>query len=151
MVGKGRYSNMEIYVGDNTECSITMDERTEKARGALMTYTKLRSGLLIENFLPALRLLLMIVEYSRVDDKGDNVAKVDELFRILLTKENQHFEGFCTVLANNGYKHWADKLRNGVNEPHQPHQPPPSSVEGISYIANYVAACVRDIIVSESP
>ena len=63
-----------------------------------MTYhTDLRSGLLIENFLPALRPLLTTVEYSRVDDKGDNVAKVDELFRILLTKENQHFEGFCAA------------------------------------------------------
>ena len=107
-----------------------MDERTEKARGALMTYhTDLRSDLLIENFLPALRPLLTKVEYSRVDDKGDNAAKVDELIRILVTKENQHFEEFCTALANNGYKHWADKLRKGVDEPHRP-----SSVEGMSYI-----------------
>ena len=109
---------------------LTMDETTEKARGALMTYhTDLRSGLLIENFLPALRPLLTTVEYSRVDGKEDNVAKVDELIRILVTKEYQHFEGFCTALADNGYKHWADKLRKGVDEPNRP-----SAVEGMSYI-----------------
>ena len=68
--------------------SITMDERTQKARGALMTHHQsLRGDLIIENILPAFRPLLTKVEYSRVDGKEDNVAKVDELIRILVTKE----------------------------------------------------------------
>ena len=81
-----------------------------------MTYhARLQSGLIVENFLPTLRSLLTKVEYSRVDDKGDSVAKVDELVRILLTKEYKHFEGFCTALAKNGYEHWAEKLRKEVD------------------------------------
>ena len=90
-----------------------MEERTQKARGALRAHHhSLRIDLVMENLLPALRPLLTTVEYSRVDGKEDNIAKVDELIRILLTKEYQLFEGFCTALANNGYEHWADKLRS---------------------------------------
>ena len=87
----------------------------EKRLGVLMKYHQtLRTGLILKNILPALRMLLTKVEYDCVEGKEGNVAQVDELIRILLTKENKHFEGFCTALANNGYKHWADKLRNEV-------------------------------------
>ena len=89
------------------------EKRTQKARGALRAYHhSLRSVLVMKNLLPALGPLLTQVEYSRVDDREDNVAKVDELIGILLTKEYQHFEEFCTALADNGYEHWADKLRS---------------------------------------
>ncbi len=94
-----------------------MDERTEQGRGALMTHHQsLRSLLIIRNILPALHPILTGVEYSRVDGKEGNVAQVDEFIRILLTKEFWHFETFCTVLANNGYKHWAKTLREYVRE-----------------------------------
>ena len=94
-----------------------MDERTEKGKGALMTHHhSLRSLLIMQNILPALHSILTGVEYSRVDGKEDNVAQVDEFIRILLTKEFRHFETFCTVLANNGYEHWAKTLRGEVRE-----------------------------------
>ena len=94
-----------------------MDERTQKGRGALMTHHQsLRSLLIIQNILPALHSILTDVEYSRVDGKEGNVAQVDEFIKILLTKEFRHFEKFCTVLANNGYEHWAKTLREEVRE-----------------------------------
>ena len=93
-----------------------MDERTQKGRGALMKHHQsLRSLLIMQNILPALCPLLTGVEYSRIDGKEDNVAQVDEFIRILLTKEFMHFETFCTVLASNGYEHWAKTLREEVS------------------------------------
>ena len=70
----------------------------------------------MQNILPALRPLLTDVEYFRVDGKEGNVAQVDEFIKILLTKEFRHFDTFCTVLANNGYEHWAKTLREEVRE-----------------------------------
>lgn len=64
--------------------------------------------------MPALRSLLTDIEYSRVDNKEDNVSGVDELITILLTKENSHFERFCAALQKNGYEHWAKKLLEDV-------------------------------------
>ena len=93
-----------------------MDERTERGRVALRTHHQsLRSGLLLGNILPTLRPLLTEVEYLRVEGKEDNVAQVDALVSILLTKEYKHFEGFCSALDNNGYKHWAKTLRGEVD------------------------------------
>ena len=65
--------------------------------------------------MPALHPLLTRVEYLHVEDKEDNVAKVDELVSILLTKEYKHFVRFCTVLDNNGYEYWAKALRGEVD------------------------------------
>lgn len=79
-------------------------------------HQRLRTGLLVDSFLPALRLILTDVEYSRVEGREDNVARVDKLIEILLTKENWHFEGFCAALENNGYELWAMKLRGEVDE-----------------------------------
>ena len=93
-----------------------MDKRTEKGRGALMTHHhSLRSLLIIQNILPALHSILTDVAYSQVDDKEGNVAQIDEFIKILLTKEFRHFDTFCTVLANNGYEHWAKTLREKVD------------------------------------
>ena len=78
-------------------------------------HQSLRTGVVLKNILPALRIQLTPVEYSGVEDKEGNVAKVDELVRILLTKEDKHFEGFCTALDNNGYEHWAKTLRGEVD------------------------------------
>ena len=54
-------------------------------------------------------------EYLQVNSKLGNVAQVDELFRILLTKGNRHFKGFCHVLEDNGYQHWAQQLRSSTD------------------------------------
>ena len=74
-------------------------------------HSKLRSGVLIANVLPALRPLLTDVEYLCVDEKLGTPARVDELVKILLTKDYSTFDGFCTALEENGYLHWARKLR----------------------------------------
>lgn len=76
-------------------------------------HQKLRSGLLVENVLPALRPYnyRTDVEYLQVEARPGNVAQGDELVKILLTKENGHFDGFCRVLEQNGYRHWAKQLR----------------------------------------
>ena len=76
-------------------------------------HQSLQSDLLLK--MPALYLLLTRVEYLCREGKEDNVAKVDKLVSILLTKEYKHFEGFCTALDNNGYKYWAKTLRGEVN------------------------------------
>ena len=84
-------------------------------RDALNHYQQeLRTGIKVINFLPALRPLLTAVEYQVIADKRlqGNVAMVDELIDTLLTKENEQFDGFCTALHDNGYAHWAKKLRN---------------------------------------
>ena len=76
----------------------------------------LRTGLLVENILPTLRPLLTEVEYSRVEDEQRNIARVDELIKILLTKENWHFDEFCATLERCEYKHWARTFRKEVGE-----------------------------------
>ena len=93
-----------------------MDERRKKALEK--HHHKLRTGLLIGNMLPALRPMLTPVEYvySNIKDRESNTARVDELIDILLTKENGHFEGFCNALEQNGYQHWARKLREDVHQ-----------------------------------
>ena len=87
----------------------TMDEGRTQALGA--NHQELRSGLIVENILPALRPYLTAIEYLRVENKPGNVAQVDELVKILLTKENRHFDGFCRVCERDGYPHWAKRLR----------------------------------------
>ena len=74
-------------------------------------HQELRTGILLRNFLPELRpVLLTDVEYSRIEDQKGNVDMVDMLIRILLTKDNQHFDAFCTVLQNNGHVSLANRL-----------------------------------------
>ena len=86
-----------------------MDEGRKQALGA--NHQELRSGLIVKNILPALRPYLTDIEYLRVENKPGNVARVDELVAILLTKENRHFDEFCRVCEGNGYSHWAKRLR----------------------------------------
>ena len=89
----------------------------ESRKGSLRRHHQgLRTGLLVGNILPALRTVLTDVEYDQVEEREDNVARVDELIRILLTKENRHFDVFCTALEKNGYEHWAKNLQKQVDE-----------------------------------
>ena len=74
----------------------------------------LRTGIIVRNLLPSLRPLLTEVEYFRVMGREENVSQVDELVRILRTKENRHFDGFCKALEENGYEHLARKLKKGI-------------------------------------
>ena len=91
-----------------------MDE--SRKRALKEHHQRLRSSLLVGNVLPTFRPMLTDVEYSRVREREDNVARVDELIEILLTKTDRHFEEFCAALEGNGYGHWAKTLREEVNE-----------------------------------
>ena len=74
-------------------------------------HNALRTGILVTNILPALHTLLTPVEYSRVEAKEGDVDRVDELVKILLTKDESTFDGFCSALEENGCRHWASKLK----------------------------------------
>ena len=89
-----------------------MDERR---RQALKKHQqRLQMGILVQNILPTLRPELTEVEYEQVQARKNNVAKVDELIKILLTKENKHFDAFCKALEGNGYSHCAIPLQEEV-------------------------------------
>ena len=90
-----------------------MEERKKWALKELQQ--SFRTGLLVGNILPAFRLSLTDVEYSQIEDKDTNVARVDELFKILLTKDDGLFDKFCTILEGNGYEHRARELRKAAN------------------------------------
>ena len=75
---------------------------------------ELRTGLLVENILHDFRLYLTDIEYLRVRDQTGNVAQVDELVKILLTKDNRHFDWFCRICERNGYPHWTRRLREAA-------------------------------------
>lgn len=86
-----------------------MHEDLQKALTS--NHQKLRTGLIVENILPDLRPYLTSVEYLRVESKLGNVDQVDELLKILLTKEDRHFYGLCRVCVRNGYRRWALELQ----------------------------------------
>ena len=75
-------------------------------------HSALRTGIIVANILPALRTVLTDAEYLSIEGKEGDVARVDELVRILLTKDYSTFECFCSALQKNGCNHWASKLRN---------------------------------------
>ena len=60
------------------------------------------TGIIIKNIFPRLHKdaggFLDDVELIQVTSKEGNVAQVDELFAILLTKENKDFDLFCTIV-----------------------------------------------------
>ena len=86
-----------------------IDERKKKLQQSFWT------GLLVGNIFPAFRLLLTDVEYSQIEDKNTNIARVDELFKTLLTKNDWHFDEFCAILESNGSEHRARELRKAAN------------------------------------
>ena len=71
----------------------------------------LRTGIIIDNILPALRPVLTPTEYLRVVEKVSSTDHVDALVEILLTNDDNTFEHFCSVLARNGCSHRANKLK----------------------------------------
>lgn len=93
-----------------------MEERRKAAVRQL--HPDLRTGLLVRNFLPALHRdaggFLTDVEISVVGEKSGQVDKVDELIKILLTKDNRDFDAFCRVLSGNGYSTWSERLRRAA-------------------------------------
>ena len=76
---------------------------------------KIAEDLIFQNVISDLEPYLTKVEYLQVKNKLGNMAQVDELFRILLTKGNRHFNAFCHVLEDNGYQHWAQQLRSSTD------------------------------------
>ena len=89
----------------------------ESKKGSLRrNHQGLRTDLVVGNILHALRPVLTDAEYTRIRDREDNASRVDELFEILLTKKNIHFDAFCTALEQNGYEHRARKLQNKSDE-----------------------------------
>ena len=85
-------------------------------KGVLRRYQQeLRTGLIVDNFLPALRPLLTDVEYSRVVDRTGNIEKVDALIAILLTKDYKLFDELCRALEENGYSCWVEKLTKSMD------------------------------------
>lgn len=79
-------------------------------------HQELRTGIIVRNFLPELsQLPLTEIECAQIRSKPDDVAQVDELIMILKTKTKEHFDRFCSVLDEYGYKHWAKKLRGEAN------------------------------------
>ena len=86
-----------------------MDE--DRKRALRVHHQELRSGLILGNILPAFRIYLTDVDYMQVEGKEGNVAQIDALVGILLTKENRQFDGLVSVCEDNGYHHWAKKLR----------------------------------------
>ena len=79
---------------------------------------KFRTGIIVKHILPEVSSYVKLteVEHSQVEDKSlSNVAQVDELFTILRTKDNWHFDRFCIGLERTGYKHWAKQLRAAAN------------------------------------
>ena len=89
----------------------------ERKKAALRRHHQgFRTGIRVGNILPALRSVLTDTEYICVREREDNTSRVDELIDILLTKENRHFDAFCTALGQNGYEHWSEKLQKQVDE-----------------------------------
>ena len=89
----------------------------ESKKGSLRRHHQdFRTGIRVENILPALRSVLTDVEYVRVRQRENNTSRVDVLIDILLTKEDRHFDAFCDALEKNGYEHWARKLQEKVDE-----------------------------------
>ena len=76
---------------------------------------KIAGVLIVKDIISDLEPYLTNIEYLQVKSKLGNMAQVDELFRILLTKGNRHFDGFCHVLEDNGYQHWAQQLRSSTD------------------------------------
>ena len=88
----------------------------ESRKGALTrNHQDLGTGIVVRSILPVLRPVLTDAEYSHIRDREGNISRVDELIDVLLTKENRHFDVFCTALEKNGCKHWAEKLQKQVD------------------------------------
>ena len=81
-------------------------------RTLIANQQNLRHEIRMKDVLPGFRSFLTNVEYLRVEgsDKADNIDQVDQLFRILLTKEKREFEDFLVALWQQGYADSAARL-----------------------------------------
>lgn len=104
---------MEIgsWLGNTRTCRHSRHMEWHKKSALKEHHQELRTGVIVTNVLPEFRQMLTDVEYSRIEDKTDNVSAVDELVKILLSKTDREFDGFCEILRENGYDHWARKLK----------------------------------------
>ena len=53
------------------------------------------------------------LESGRIRKHTGNIDQVDELFDILVTKDNKDFDHFCVILEE-GYHVWSEKLREAA-------------------------------------
>ena len=77
-----------------------------------VNHPSLRQEIRVNDVLPRFHSFLTDVEYWCVQgsDKADNIDQVDQLFRILLTKEKREFEEFLVALWQQGYADLAARL-----------------------------------------
>ena len=75
-------------------------------------HPNLRHEIRVNDVLPRFHSFLTDVEYLRVQgsDKADNIDQVDQLLRIMLTKEKREFEEFLVALWQQGYADSAARL-----------------------------------------
>ena len=83
----------------------------EWRKQALRDNQHMLSGVLVMDILSNIKPYLTEMECLQVEKELGNVAQVDELISILLTKENHHFDGFCRALECSGYNHLAQQLQ----------------------------------------
>ena len=94
-------------------------ELEEARKEAFRVYQEhLRTEVIVARILHDCRQLLTEVEYSLVRDKSedDNESAMDELIKVLLTKEANDFDWFCLALRKNGYSDWATQLEAKARE-----------------------------------
>ena len=103
----------------------TMADRRKKS---LQKYhTDLRTGIIVSYFLPKLHReaggFLTDVESETIAAKksSGNVEQVDELIRVLLTKESKDFDYFCDVLEEEGHQSLSTRLKVAAGLSKRPH------------------------------
>ena len=68
------------------------------------------AGIPVESILQDLQPLLTGMEYKCIEEKESDIDRVDEIVRILLTKDILIFHSFCSILSKNGFSLWASRL-----------------------------------------
>ena len=100
-----------------------MDDRRKKA--LRQYHTDLRTGIIVNHFLPKLHSdaggFLTDVESGEIKKTSGNVAQVDELIDVLLTKENKDFDCFCDVLEKEGHQSLSNRLKAAADLSKRPH------------------------------
>ena len=87
----------------------------------------LRTGIIVSHFLPKLHRgaggFLNDVESEAIDAKksSGNAEQVDELMRVLRTKESKDFDTFCGVLEEEGHQSLSNRLRVPAGLSERPH------------------------------
>lgn len=95
----------------------------------------------MKNIILAFRPHLTDAECSRVDDQSGNIIQVNELVKILLTKEDSYFDRFCRVCEANGYPHWAQKLETALVDKQEVKVP--TSVDNLPACIPYPYLCYK--------